>query len=76
MYVLPHRRRTMGPPIATATVRLDYPPWAADFDPYSNGLLLVGGGGGETRSGVKNKIVKIQDHVCSNYADESIIDPY
>ena len=50
----------MGPFIATATVTLDYPPWAADFDPYSNGLLLVGGGGGETRSGVKNKIVRLK----------------
>ena len=47
----------MGPPIATATITLKYPPYAADFDPHTNGLLLVGGGGGETRSGVGNKIV-------------------
>ena len=48
----------MSPPVATAAVKLDYPLWAADFDPYTNGLLLVGGGGGEGRSGVKNKIVR------------------
>lgn len=48
----------MVPPIARATITLDYPPYAADFDPYTNGLLLVGGGGGESKSGVKNKIVR------------------
>ena len=47
----------MAPPIATAKIALTYPIYASDFDPNSNGLLLVGGGGGESRSGVGNKIV-------------------
>lgn len=47
----------MPPPIATAKIALTYPIYASDFDPNSNGLLLVGGGGGEGRSGVGNKIV-------------------
>lgn len=48
----------MAPPIATAKFDLTYPLYAADFDPNDNGFLLVGGGGGEGRSGVGNKIVK------------------
>lgn len=48
----------MAPPIATAKLDLTYPLYAADFDPNDNGFLLVGGGGGEGRSGVGNKIVK------------------
>ena len=47
----------MAPSIATAKITLSYPIYAADFDPNSDGLLLVGGGGGEGRSGVGNKIV-------------------
>lgn len=56
----------MGPPIATATLSLKgarnnpYPLYAADFDPWTNGLLLVGGGGGESKSGVGNKIVRLR----------------
>ncbi|KAL8796472.1 MAG: hypothetical protein Q9195_001146 [Heterodermia aff. obscurata] len=49
----------MAPPIATAKIALTYPIYASDFDPNSNGLLLVGGGGGESRSGVGNKITLI-----------------
>lgn len=49
----------MAPPIATAKITLTYPIYAADFDPHSDGLLLVGGGGGEGRSGVGNKIVSL-----------------
>jgi len=49
----------MVPPIATATVTLGYPLYAADFDPFSNGLLLVGGGGGQSKSGVRNEIVSV-----------------
>ena len=47
----------MGPPMATAKLTLSYPLYAADFDPKNNGFLIVGGGGGEGRSGVGNKIV-------------------
>lgn len=50
----------MVPPIATATVTLGYPLYAADFDPYSNGLLLVGGGGGQSKTGVRNEIVSLE----------------
>ncbi|KAF2484548.1 hypothetical protein BDY17DRAFT_240794, partial [Neohortaea acidophila] len=35
---------------------LPYPVFAADFDPYNRGYLVVGGGGGESRSGVPNQI--------------------
>jgi len=49
----------MVPPIATATVTLGYPLYAADFDPYTNGLLLVGGGGGQSKTGVRNEIVSV-----------------
>ena len=47
----------MAPPIASAKLTLSYPLYASDFDPQNNGFLLVGGGGGESRSGVGNKIV-------------------
>ena len=47
----------MAPPIAAAKITLSYPIYASDFDPHSNGLLLVGGGGGESRTGVGNKLV-------------------
>lgn len=48
----------MAPPIASAKATLSYPLYAADFDPHNSGFLLVGGGGGEGRSGVGNKIVR------------------
>ena len=48
---------SMAPPTASAKLTLSYPLYAADFDPQNNGFLLVGGGGGEGRSGVGNKIV-------------------
>lgn len=47
----------MAPTIHTAKITLSCPLFAADFDPRDNGRLLVGGGGGEGRSGVGNKIV-------------------
>jgi len=47
----------MPAPIHTAKSTLSYPLYCADFDPYNNSFLLVGGGGGEGRSGVGNKIV-------------------
>lgn len=37
--------------------KVDYPIFAADFDPYNRGYLVIGGGGGENKSGVPNKIV-------------------
>ena len=45
------------PPIPCAKITLTYPLYAADFDPKNSHFLLVGGGGGEGRSGVGNKIV-------------------
>lgn len=47
----------MAPSIPSAKITLSCPLFAADFDPRNHGLLLVGGGGGEGRSGVGNKIV-------------------
>ncbi|TPR10861.1 hypothetical protein CAN33_0036455 [Aspergillus niger] len=46
----------MSPSIPSAKLTLSCPLFAADFDPRHHGLLLVGGGGGEGRSGVGNKI--------------------
>ena len=47
----------MSSPIAEAKIKLAYPIYAADFDPCESSFLLVGGGGGEGRSGIPNKIV-------------------
>ncbi|MCJ1306902.1 hypothetical protein MMC25_000546 [Agyrium rufum] len=41
---------------ASAHLALSYPIYAVDFDPQDSDFLLVGGGGGEGRSGVGNKI--------------------
>jgi len=38
-------------------ITLPYPLFAADFDPYNRGYLVVGGGGGESKTGVPNQIV-------------------
>ena len=59
----------MAPAIANAKLTLSYPLYAADFDPQNNGFLIVGGGGGEGRSGVANKIVSILCHFldCADY---------
>ncbi|KAI9805175.1 MAG: hypothetical protein M1825_001011 [Sarcosagium campestre] len=46
----------MAPPIPFTTTALTYPLFAADFDPNDHRYLLVGGGGGEGRSGVGNKL--------------------
>jgi len=48
----------MAPNITSAKITLSCPLFAADFDPRNSGFLLVGGGGGEGRSGVGNKIVR------------------
>jgi prolactin regulatory element-binding protein len=35
---------------------LGYPPWALQFDPYSRGYLVVGGGNGEGQKEVPNRL--------------------
>jgi len=42
--------------VSYAKKLLAYPIYAADFDPYGRGYLIIGGGGGEGRSGVPNQI--------------------
>lgn len=46
----------MAPAVSFTKITLPYPVYAADFDPYKRGYLVVGGGGGEGRSGVPNQI--------------------
>ncbi|KAK7710913.1 hypothetical protein SLS57_008229 [Botryosphaeria dothidea] len=46
----------MAPTVSFTKITLPYPVFAADFDPYNRGYLVVGGGGGEGRSGVPNSI--------------------
>lgn len=48
----------MSPQIPTAKLTLTYPIYASSFDPENSDFLFIGGGGGEGRSGVKNKIVQ------------------
>ena len=43
--------------VSFAKATLPYPLFAADFDPYNRGYLVVGGGGGESKTGVPNQIV-------------------
>ncbi|KAL9105348.1 MAG: hypothetical protein Q9227_009468 [Pyrenula ochraceoflavens] len=43
--------------ISSAKYTGSCPLYCADFDPQNNGLLVVAGGGGESKSGVGNKIV-------------------
>lgn len=44
--------------IHTSHATLDYPLYVCDFDPADAGRLIVGGGGGASRTGVGNKIVR------------------
>ncbi|PNS18177.1 Guanine nucleotide-exchange factor SEC12 [Sphaceloma murrayae] len=46
----------MAPPVSFTKATLSCPIYSVDFDPYNRGYLVVGGGGGEGRSGVSNKI--------------------
>ncbi|PSK42203.1 Guanine nucleotide-exchange factor SEC12 [Elsinoe australis] len=46
----------MAPPVSFTKATLSYPIYSVDFDPYNRGFLVTGGGGGEGRSGVSNKI--------------------
>jgi hypothetical protein len=48
---------TMAPSVSYAKTTLPFPIFAAEFDPYNRGYLVVAGGGGEGRSGVPNQIV-------------------
>jgi len=54
----------MNPAISYAQTKLSYPIFDVDFDPYTRGYLVVGGGGGEGRSGVANKLVKPQAYAA------------
>lgn len=47
----------MAPKVSYAKTTLPFPIFAAEFDPYNRGYLVVAGGGGEGRSGVPNQIV-------------------
>ncbi|KAK2765933.1 Glycine--tRNA ligase 1, mitochondrial [Arachnomyces sp. PD_36] len=49
----------MAPEIRSAKITASCPLFAADFDPRNNDYLVVGGGGGEGRSGVGNKIARL-----------------
>jgi len=44
-------------PVSFTKTTLSYPVYTAEFDPYNRGFLVVGGGGGQGRNGVANKIV-------------------
>lgn len=51
-------------PFQWAAVALDYPIYACEFDPTDSGKLIVGGGGGPSRTGVGNKIVGAPTLCC------------
>lgn len=46
----------MSKRVSYTKLDLGYPPWALDFDPYTRGYLLVGGGGGEGQKEVPNRL--------------------
>ncbi|KAH8738092.1 hypothetical protein BGZ61DRAFT_502080 [Ilyonectria robusta] len=48
------------PPFPCASIELDYPLYALDFDQEDSNHLVVGGGGGAGRSGVGNKITILE----------------
>ncbi|KND87932.1 hypothetical protein TOPH_07410, partial [Tolypocladium ophioglossoides CBS 100239] len=54
------RSAIMTPPFPHASIELDYPLYAVDFDPEDASRLVVGGGGGAGRSGVGNKITVLE----------------
>ena len=49
----------MAPPFPSASLELDYPLYALDFDHEDATRLVVSGGGGAGRSGVGNKTVSL-----------------
>ncbi|KLJ07486.1 hypothetical protein EMPG_17035 [Blastomyces silverae] len=65
----------MAPDIPSAKITLSCPLFGADFDPRNNSFLLVGGGGGEGRSGTllntsrRNEISEIVDIELSRDED-------
>ena len=57
--------------VRTSHTTLDYPLYVCDFDPTDAGRLIVGGGGGASRTGVGNKIVCtawLLSHMLSPFA--------
>ncbi|KAI9850916.1 MAG: hypothetical protein M1838_004801 [Thelocarpon superellum] len=64
----------MAPSIAVAKSSLSYPLYGADFDPEDDRFLLVGGGGGEGRSGVGNKITLLDASSPSTLTQVAEID--
>lgn len=48
--------------ILTSSTSLSYPLYACEFDPEDASKLVVGGGGGASRTGVGNKIVSFTSH--------------
>ncbi|KAK2735241.1 hypothetical protein FQN55_002241 [Onygenales sp. PD_40] len=65
----------MAPDIPSAKITLSCPLFGVDFDPRNNGFLLVGGGGGEGRSGAllntsrRNEISEVVDIELSRDED-------
>ena len=54
--------------IPSSKLTLPYPLYACDFDPLDSARLLVGGGGGSSKTGVANKIVGTNAlMVCKSY---------
>jgi hypothetical protein len=60
-------------PVSFTKTTLSYPVYAAEFDPYNRGFLVVGGGGGQGRSGVANKIVSYIWSLISCIADVDML---
>ncbi|KAL9051363.1 MAG: hypothetical protein Q9162_006065 [Coniocarpon cinnabarinum] len=64
----------MSSPISFASHEVAYPPYTAEFDPYDRGYLIVGGGGGESRTGVPNRITVLDTSLRSSIEDVGSID--
>ena len=60
-------------PVSFTKTTLSYPVYAAEFDPYNRGFLVAGGGGGQGRSGVANKIVSYVWSLCSRTTDVDML---
>ena len=59
----------MAPNVSYAKTTLPFPIFAAEFDPYNRGYLVVAGGGGEGRSGVPNQIVSTVFSAISSFVN-------
>jgi hypothetical protein len=59
----------MAPGVSYAKTTLPFPIFAAEFDPYNRGYLVVAGGGGEGRSGVPNQIVSTVSLAQSDFVN-------